>query len=275
MKRIKGFRAITGIVLAVTSIFALGGCGSSTANKDVVKIGVVGENNKHWEEAAKLLEKQGINIELVKFGDFNQPNQALEYGEIDLNAFQHYAFLNNEIEEKGYKIEAIGESIIAPLGLYSKTLTSIDELKDGDKVAIPNDTTNEGRALKMLETAGLITVKEDAGYTPTIKDIAENPKNIEFVEVEAAQTPRLLDDVEAAIINGTHAIDAGFNIKEDSIYLESPSSDSKNPFINVIVARTEDKDNEIYNKIVDTFRSEEVKKVIDDEYKGAYIASWE
>ncbi|MDZ5034885.1 MetQ/NlpA family ABC transporter substrate-binding protein, partial [Clostridium perfringens] len=154
--------------------------------------------------------------------------------------------------------------LIAPLGVYSNKIKSVDELKNGDSIAIPSDATNGGRALKVLESAGVIKVDEAAGYTPTLDNIVENPKNIKFVEVEAAQTPRLLEDVAAALINGGHAVDAGLNPKEDSIYLEQVKEGSDNPYINVIVARTEDKDNEVYKKVVEAFRSDEVAKVIEE-----------
>ena len=273
MKRIKN---LIGLLLTGTLLFSFAACGNSKDNKEktTIKLGVVGENNEQWTPVIDKLKGEGITLELVKFADYTQPNTALADGEIDLNAFQHYAYLNNEVKDKGLKIEVIGETIIAPLGLYSRKVKDVKELGDGATIAIPSDATNGGRSLKVLESAGLIKVNESAGYTPTLQDITENPKNIKFTEVEAAQTPRLLDDVDAAIINGGHAIDAGLNPNNDSIYLESVSEGSDNPYINVIVARSDDKDNENYKKVVDYFRSDEVAKVIEDTYKGAYIPAW-
>ena len=210
-------------------------------------------------------------MELVKFSDYSQVNQALVDGEIDLNSFQHYAYLEKEKEDKGFKLSVIGETLIAPLGVYSNTLSDIKDIKVGGKIAIPNDATNEGRALKLLESAGLIKVNEDAGYTPTLSDITENTKNIEFVEVEAGQTARLLPDVDASVINGGHAIDAGLNCKEDAIYTETVEEGSDNPYVNVIVANTTDKDNETYKKLVDEYRSDEIANLIDEVYQGAYF----
>lgn len=285
-------------LLAVGAILALGltACGSSqkadtnTATGDTasgtagestkaegsttIKLGVVGENNEQWTPVIEAMAKDGITLELVKFADYSLPNRALNDGEIDLNAFQHKAYLANDIKDNGYKIEAIGDTIIAPLGVYSKKITDLSELKDGDTIAIPSDATNGGRALKVLESAGVIKVNPEAGYTPTLSDITENPKNIKFTEVEAANTPSLLPDVAAAVINGGHAVDNGLNPEKDSIYLEKTEEDADNPYVNIIVARIEDKDNENYQKVVKAFQSDDVKKVIEDTYKGAYIPAW-
>jgi D-methionine transport system substrate-binding protein len=234
----------------------------------------VGENNEQWEVIKKTLAKENITLELVKFAEYVLPNQALAEGEIDLNAFQHYAYLNNEIKTKQYKITPIGNTLIAPLGLYSQKVGSVSEIKAGDKIAIPNDVVNGGRALKVLEAAGLLKVNPDTGYAPTVGDITENPLKLEIIEVEAAQTPKLLPDVAAAIINGGHAVDAGLNPTKDSIALEEVVGGSDNPFINVIAARTEDKDNPVYKKVVDAYHTDEVKNVIETTYAGAYLVAW-
>lgn len=247
---------------------------STVAEEVVIKLGVVGENNEQWDPVIEKLAEDNIKLELVKFADYSLPNRALNDGEIDLNAFQHYAYLNKDVESNGYKIEAIGETLVAPLGVFSNKIKDLSELKDGDTIAIPNDATNGGRALKVLEAAGVIKVDPAAGYTPTLNDITENPKNIKFEEVEAANTASLLPDVAAALINGGHAIDNGLNPKTDSIYLEKVEGGSENPYINVIVARTEDKDNENYKKVVEYFRTPEVAQKIEEVYKGAYLPTW-
>lgn len=286
------FLKIAAAGTAALALAACGGSSSSTASsaasstaasesaaasaaQTTIRLGVVGENNEYWTPVINRLAEEGVTLELVKFSDYTQPNQALADGEIDLNAFQHYAYLNNEIADKGLDLTVIGETIIAPLGVYSDKITSLDELKDGDSIAIPSDATNGGRALKLLEAGGVITVDPEAGYTPEVGDITENPKNINFIEVEAAGTAALLPDVAAAVINGGHAVDNGFNPTEDAIYLESVAEGSDNPYINIIVARTEDKDNELYKKVVDYFHSDEVAQVIKDTYKGAYIPAWQ
>ena len=275
MKISKKLKRIASLLSVGVLILALTGCtAESNADNEIIKVGVVGENNEAWEQVIKNVSKDGIDVELVKFSDYSQVNQALVDGEIDLNSFQHYAYLEKEKEDKGFELSVIGETLIAPLGVYSNTLSDIKDIKVGGKIAIPNDATNEGRALKLLESAGLIKVNEDAGYTPTLSDITENTKNIEFVEVEAGQTARLLPDVDASVINGGHAIDAGLNCKEDAIYAETVEEGSDNPYINVIVANTADKDNETYKKLVDEYRTDEIANLIDEVYQGAYVPTW-
>ena len=275
MKISKKLKRIASLLSVGVLILALTGCtAESNADNEIIKVGVVGENNEAWEQVIKNVSKDGIDVELVKFSDYSQVNQALVDGEIDLNSFQHYAYLEKEKEDKGFELSVIGETLIAPLGVYSNTLADIKDIKVGGKIAIPNDATNEGRALKLLESAGLIKVNEDAGYTPTLSDITENTKNIEFVEVEAGQTARLLPDVDASVINGGHAIDAGLNCKEDAIYTETVEEGSDNPYVNVIVANTTDKDNETYKKLVDEYRSDEIANLIDEVYQGAYVPTW-
>lgn len=275
MKISKKLKRIASLLSVGVLILALTGCtAESNADNEIIKVGVVGENNEAWEQVIKNVSKDGIDVELVKFSDYSQVNQALVDGEIDLNSFQHYAYLEEEKEDKGFELSVIGETLIAPLGVYSNTLSDIKDIKVGGKIAIPNDATNEGRALKLLESAGLIKVNEDAGYTPTLSDITENTKNIEFVEVEAGQTARLLPDVDASVINGGHAIDAGLNCKEDAIYTETVEEGSDNPYINVIVANTADKDNETYKKLVDEYRTDEIANLIDEVYQGAYVPTW-
>ena len=260
-------------ILAVSPVFATGSRDRGT-NAQVIKVGVVGEHNEQWEHLVTMLAKEGIAIELVKFGDYVMPNQALADGDIDLNAFQHYAFLENQVRDRGYRLSAIGDTIIAPLGLYSTRIRSISELRNGDRIAIPNDATNGGRSLKILETAGLIKVDPSKGFLPEVADITENRLNIQFIEVEASQTAGLLPDVAAAIINGSHAVDHGLNPSRDSIYLESQSQGSGNPYINIIAARTADKDNPVYKRIVDAYHTDEIKNIIETVFQGAYLPAW-
>jgi D-methionine transport system substrate-binding protein len=257
------------------SLFAGGAKQDAPASKETtVKIGVTGEANDQWDYIAEILKKEGIRIELVKFADYVLPNRALEDGEIDLNAFQHQAYLDNEVKTKGYHLISIGNTILAPLGLYSKKIRSVSELKTGDSIAIPNDLVNGGRSLRVLETAGLLTIPEAAGPAPNVSDITGNPLQLELIEVEAAQTPRVLDDVTASVINGGHAVDAGFNPERDSIVLERQSEGSRNPYINVIAARTADKDNPVYQRIVREYHTEPVREIIRTVFKGAYIPAF-
>lgn len=276
MKRIIGKILIPALLalMIITPVFAGGGKESDAGKGSVIKVGLVGEHNEQWDHIVTMLAKEGINIQLVKFADYTIPNQALSDGEINLNAFQHYAFLNNQIRDKGYKLTPIGDTIIAPLGLYSRKIKSLNELKRGDKIAIPNDPTNGGRSLKVLEAAGLIKVDPKAGYVPEVANITENRLNIQFIQVEASQTAGLLPDVAAAIINGGHATDHGLNPTKDSIYLEKQTVGSNNPYVNIIVARTEEKDNPVYKKIVDAYHSDEVRQIIETVFKGIYVPAW-
>jgi len=262
------------MLLAGASLFAGPQKDAGKGNAAVVKVGIVGDVGEIWRPVIKALEPEGIRIELVEFTEYVQPNRALEDGEIDLNSFQHYAYLNNEIRTKGYHLSPIGETLLAPLGLYSQKVKSVSEIKAGDKIAIPNDTVNGGRALRVLESAGLLVIPAEAGPTPELKDVTANPLGLEFIEVEAAQTPRLLPDVTASVINGGHAVNAGLNPTRDSIALEQQSGGSKNPYINIIAARTADKDNPVYLRIVEALHSDEVKQVFETVYKGAYIPAW-
>jgi D-methionine transport system substrate-binding protein len=269
----KKLSLILAVLLVGTLAFA-GGAKQEAAKETVVKIGVVGENNEQWAPIIEQLGKEGVRIELVKFSEYVLPNRALEDGELDLNAFQHYAYLNNEVKTKNYHLSPIGETLLAPLGLYSKKVKSVSEIKAGDKIAIPNDLVNEGRALRVIEKAGLIKIPESAGPTPALTDISDNPLKLQFVEVEAAQTPRLLPDVAASVINGGHAVDAGLNPERDSIALERQSGGSQNPYINLIAARTADINNPVYKRIVEVYHTDVVKSIIQTAYKGAYITAW-
>lgn len=258
----------------------LGACSSkpATENKEVesktIKMGVVGSNNEYWTPVIEKLKADGITLELVVFTDYAVPNRALNDGELDLNSFQHYAYLNKEIADMGYEIEVLGNTIIAPLGIYSKKITSLDELKEGDQIAIPQDATNGGRSLKILEAAGLIKVDPAAGYTPEVKDITENKLNLQIVQVEASQTASLLEDVAAGFINGAHAVDNGYNPSEDAIYVETVVEGSDNPYINVLAVRSADKENPDYLKVLEAFQSTEVAEVLTSVYKGAYAPAW-
>lgn len=253
---------------------------SAPAEKQIVKIGVVGEYNAQWDTINELLADEGIEVELVKFTDYAAPNRALNDGEIDLNAFQHKAYLANDIAQKGYEIEAIGDTIIAPLAVFNNKdkISSMEEIKDGDIIAIPSDLTNGGRALKLLEKAGLIECDPEKGFTPTKADITSYNVKIDIKEAESATLANILPDCAAAIINGGNAYTAGLNPAEDAIFQEdiNPETNEAVPqLVNIIVARTADKDNEVYKKIVDAYHTEEVANTIKEAYKGAFLCAWE
>lgn len=275
--------------LATVATVSLTACGGSADTQEttadsgettVVKVGVVGEYNAQWDTINELLADDGIQVELVKFTDYAAPNRALNDGEIDLNAFQHKAFLANDIEQKGYDIVDIGDTIIAPLGIYNNKdkISSIEDIKDGDVIAIPSDLTNGGRALKLLEAAGLIECDPAKGVVPTKADITKYNKQIEIMEAESATLANLLPDCAAAVINGGNAYTAGLNPVTDTIFVEDVNPETNaavSDLVNVIAARTEDKDNEVYKKIVEAYQTPEVQKTVEDEYQGAFVCAWE
>ncbi|MHC5375106.1 MetQ/NlpA family ABC transporter substrate-binding protein [Enterococcus sp. LJL120] len=267
------FIGLAGFTLAACSTSSASPSESSSDEAVTVKLGVVGDNTDVWDSVSERLADEGINIEYVKFTDYTQPNVALSDGSIDLNSFQTEIFLDAYNEESGDDLTPIGLTVIAPLGIYSDKVTDVKDLTEGATIAIPNDTTNGGRALLLLETAGLIEVDDAAGSTPTTSDITDNPLNLNIEEVDASQTARSLQDVDASVINSGMAVDAGFTPSEDAIFLE-PVSDTSRPYVNVIVARSEDVDNEAYQKIVAAYQTEETEKVIDDTSKGSSIAAW-
>lgn len=274
-------KRVLGLLLALIVATLAAGCSTSGSdtpqNEDeiVVRVGLVGEMTEMWAPVQENLESENIRIEIVKFADYTIPNQALADGEIDLNAFQHHAFLNNEVESKGLDLVPIGNTLLSALNVYSVNVDSLEGIQAGDKIAIPNDLTNGGRALKVLETAGLIQVDPAVGYSPELRDITSNPLNLEFIEVEASNLPSLLPDVAAAVINGNHAHDYGLVPAEDAIFAESVEFlEEDNPYINIIVARTEDKDNEIYLKVVEAYNRENVAKVINEAFGGLYVPAW-
>lgn len=277
------------ITLGLALVLSLSSCGSNGESKeassgekaqtevsDTIKIGVVGEKNEVWEEVIKRYEQgTGKKAELVKFSDYAQPNEALISGDIDVNSYQHHKFLDEFNEQLGEeKIVPIGDTMLGPLGIYSNQIKSLDELKDGDRIAISNDPSNGPRALFLLQSAGIIKVNGKAGESITLDDITENPKNLEFIEMDPAQTARSLDDVVAAAVNDNFALDSGLSPKEDAIYLEDPDNPDAKRYVNVIAARAEDKDNQAYKELVKYYQTDETKADYDKYTNGAWIASW-
>lgn len=260
------------VLVLILALSVLSGCGASK-DDGTIKVGVVGSESEVWDYIKKEVKKEGINLEVVYFGDYNQPNRALADGDIDLNSFQHYAFFNKYVDEHKLDLSPIGETIIAPLGIYSEKIDSISKVKKGDKIAIPNDVSNGSRALVLLETAGLIKLDKSVEELPNIKNIVENKLDLEILEMEAATIPNVIDDVDIAVINSGIASDSGRIPKEDSIFLEPVDENSK-PYINIIVARTEEKDREDYKKIVKAYQTDEVKEILDRLNKGSQVAVW-
>ena len=279
------------IALALAVLVGFSACGAkdSESSKDAsaetktedkaegttIKIGVVGEYNEVLEKViARYEEATGNKVELQKFSDYSQPNEALIAGDIDLNAYQHHKFLDEFNESKGSDLISIGDTMLAPMGLYSEKIKSIDELEDGAKVAIPNDPTNGSRALFLLQEAGLIKVDGQAGDLIGVDKVTDNPKNLEIIEMDASTTPRSLEDVDIAAVNDTFALDSGLD-KEKSIFVEDPKSESVKEYINLIAARKEDENNEAYKEFVKYYQTEETKKDMEEITKGAWLPAWE
>ena len=220
------------------------------------------------------MKKKNIDLQLVEFTDYTQPNAALAEKEIDLNAFQHQIFLDNYNKEHGTKLVSIGNTVNAPLGIYANKLKDITKIKDGGEIAIHNDPTNGGRALILLQTAGLIKVDPAKQQLPTVSDITENKRQLKITELDATQTARALQDVDASVINSGMAVDAGYTPDKDAIFLE-PVNEKAKPYVNIVVAREEDQENKLYQKVVEEYQQEETKKVIAETSKGANVPAWE
>lgn len=272
---------ISSLVLIFSFILVLAACGSSSNGSSdkvkEVKVGVVGNSDDPiWKQVNKNLAKDNIKVSLVKFTDGIIANQSLDNKELDLTAFQHNAFLNQEEKQKGYKFTVIGQSYIVPLNVYSHHLKSIKQVKEGDKIAIPNNVTNAGRALKVLENAGLIKLDPSKGYSPAVKDITENKLHLNIVEVDPAKIPSLLPDFAAGITNSNFIIDNKMDPIKDSIYHIQPDLNDPNnkPWINVIVSSTADKNNSTYKKVVKAYQTQSVANTIKKTYNGVYVPAF-
>ena len=223
------------------------------------------------EQAKPLLEEQGWDLEVTVFDDYVQPNLVVESGDFDANYFQHIPYLENFNEEQGTHLVNAGGIHYEPFGIYPGTKASLDELEDGDVIAVPNDTTNEARALLLLEANGVIKLKEDAGLTATVKDIEENPKNVEIQELEAAQVPRVKEEVAFVVLNGNYALEAGFSVAKDAIAYETSDSEAAKTYVNVIAVKEGNEDSDAIKALVSVLKSDEIKQYINDTYDGAVI----
>lgn len=215
-------------------------------------------------------EKYNLDVELVLFDDYVTPNVALAEGDIDLNAFQHRPYLERMVKDRGFKLAVVGDTFVYPIGAYSKKVKSLDELPDGASIAIPNDPSNEGRTLILLHKKGAIVLEDENNLEASILDIKENPKKYEFKEVDAAQLPRMLDEMDLVFINSNYAVDAGLTPTKDAIFAESKDS----PYMNIIVSREEDKDKKTVKQFVDAYHSDAVKVAAEKAFKGAAVPGW-
>ncbi len=237
----------------------------------VIKVGASPAPHAEILEAAKdLLAQQGITLEIVEFNDYIQPNLAVENGELDANYFQHITYMNEFNESDGTHLVSAAEIHYEPFGLYAGKTTSIDALADGAQIAVPNDTTNEARALLLLQQEGLITLKEGAGITATKADIAENPKNLDIVELEASQLPVRLGDVDMAVINGNYAIDAGLKVA-DALAVEASDGEAAQAYVNVVAVKEGHENDPAIQALVAALKSDEVKTFMEETYQGAVV----
>lgn len=265
----KNWKKITTSLLSLVLVFAVVGCGKK--DESVIKVGAtVGPHAQVVEAVAKEAEKQGIKIQVVEFSDYITPNAALNDGSIDLNSYQHQPFLDNFNDNHNSDLVSIGRSILMRMGIYTNKYETIDALPDNARIAIPNDPTNGGRGLLLLEHAGLITLKEGVGFRASLQDISANPHNIQFVEVDAAQLPRTLDDVDAAVITMNYVMSSGLDPKKQSIYLEPKDAPLA---VMVVASRNEEKNKEVFDKIISIYHSPEINDFLNTTFKGTIEAA--
>lgn len=273
--------------LVLTGVLAVGllaGCGSKTAEEETTEeeetvaednvITVAASATPHaeiLEQAKAALEEKGYDLEVTVFDDYVQPNEVVESGEFDANYFQHIPYLESFNEEKGTHLAIAGKIHYEPFGIYPGTKSSLDDLAEGDTIAVPNDTTNEARALLLLQDNGVITLKEDAGLEATVNDIVENPKNIEIQELEAAQVPRVVDEVAFVVLNGNYALEAGYTVSKDSIAYEKSDSEAAKTYVNVIAVKEGNEESEKIQALVEVLESDEITAWIEENYDGAVI----
>lgn len=269
MQRRNLLKAITAVAASAALFTSL----AAHADDKVIKVGTIsGPDAQIWQVVQKVAKREGLNVKVIEFNDYVQPNAALDAGDLDANSFQHQPYLDSQIKQRGYKIVNAGLTYISPLGVYSKKLKSLKDLPQGAKVAVPNDPSNENRALLLLQAQGVIKLKAGAGANgnnATALDVAENPK-IKLVELDAAQLPRTLADVDAAAINTNFALAAGLQPTKDAIALE----DVHSPYANLIAVRAKDKDQPWVKKLVAAYQSEDVRQFLKSEFKGSVVPSF-
>ncbi|MGL5414731.1 MAG: MetQ/NlpA family ABC transporter substrate-binding protein [Clostridium sp.] len=264
-------KPLIGIIAAASIVLVIGSIGVVSKNKDdkTIKIGVSPVPHKEIALAAKDdLEAKGYKVDIIEFNDYVTPNTALAEGSLDANYFQHIPYLEDQNKTRNLNLDYTAQIHLEPLGAYSKKIKDIKDLKDGAIVAIPNDPSNEARALKLLAENGLIKIKDGDLITP--KDIIENNKNLKFKELEAATIPKVLEDVSLAVINGNYAIDAGYEIK-DALIKENKDSEGSKPYGNVIAVREKEKNTEKIKDLTEALTSEKVKEFINEKYNGNVI----
>ncbi len=276
-------KVLSVLLAGVFVLGALTGCGKDNSQSDSSQadtksdskvITIAASPTPHAEilqKAKELLKDKGYDLQITEFEDYVQPNEVVESGEYDANYMQHLPYLESFNEEKGTHLVSVGKIHYEPFGIYPGTKKSLDEIADGDRIAIPNDTTNEARALLLLQDNGIIKLKEDAGLTATVNDIEENPHNIKFDELEAAQIARVVDEDAFVVLNGNYALEAGYSVAKDSLAYETSDSEAAKTYVNIIAVKEGNEDNEGIKALVEVLKSDEIKDFINEKYDGAVI----
>lgn len=264
-------KRLLAILISILTVLSLAACSKSAQSENKLVVGATPVPHAELLNFVKpKLEEKGIKLEVKEFTDYVTPNVALNDKQIDANFFQHVPYMDTFNKEKGMNLIAVANIHVEPMGAYSLKYKNKDEIKEGAVVALPNDATNEGRALLLLEKQGLIKLKDSNNLTSTPNDILENPKKLQFKELEAAQLPRVLQDVDLAIINTNYALEAKLNPLKDSLFIE----DKDSPYANVITVRPEDKDNPLIKELINVLQSKDVKKFIEEKYNGAVVPAF-
>lgn len=265
------------LALGLVGALALGllaGCGNTGDESNLTPITIAASATPHAEilEAAKpYLEAKGYELKITEFDDYVQPNEVVESGEFDANYFQHVPYLESFNEEKGTHLVEAGKIHYEPFGIYPGTKSSLSDVSDGDTIAVPNDTTNEARALLLLQANGLITLKEGAGLKATVNDISENPYNLKIEELAAEQVARVKDEVAYVVLNGNYALAAGFSVSKDSLAYETTDSEAAKTYVNIIAVKEGNEDNEGIKALVEVLTSDDIKNFINETYDGAVV----
>lgn len=297
-------RLLTGILAGALAVSAFAGCGSAkeenstttdnaaakeetagteaaaegtetataVESKGTIKIAASATPHAEILEAAKpILAEEGWDLEITVYDDYVLPNEAVESGEMDANYFQHVPYLDSFNEERGTHLVEVGKIHYEPFGIYPGTKSSLDDVAEGDVIAVPNDTTNEARALLLLQDNGIITLKADAGLEATVNDIEENPYNVQIEELAAEQVARVSDEVAYLVLNGNYALEAGYSVGKDALAYEKSDSEAAKTYVNVVVVKEGNEDNEGVKALVDVLKSDEIKDFINKTYDGAVI----
>ena len=264
------------LALTLTGAFLVGaltGCGKSGEDDKTIKVAASATPHAEILEYAKdKLKEQGYDLQVTVFDDYVKPNEVVESRDFDANYFQHIPYLNSFNEEKGTHLVNAGGIHYEPFGIYPGTKSSLDDIADGDTIAVPNDTTNEARALLLLQDNGIITLKDGVGLEATVNDIEENPYNVEIVELAAEQVARVAEETAYIVLNGNYALQAGYSVKKDALAYEAADSEAAKTYVNIIAVKDGNQDSDAIKALVKVLKSDDIKKFIDEKYDGAVIA---